>query len=375
MIADGDNEHEHTTAAGAAPREPRRGPIVPIGGAEDKRRERVILARFVELAGGKRAHLVIVPTASSIEDAGQYYKGIFLDLGAATAEVAYIPGRHAANDPETVELFEGATGIYITGGNQMRLATILGGSRVEAAIRARNAAGAVVAGTSAGASILSAHMVAQGSGGHTPKQRMAQMGAGFGLLDGVVIDQHFRERDRIGRLLALVALNPRLLGLGIDEDTAAIIDADGIPEVLGRGICQQRTWATLTSKGSNIAVEIASNEELTNRLLRNVGIPVPRAIDVGDEEGAVAAARRIGYPVVLKPLDGNHGRGVGINLPDEAAVRAHYRAARRETRSGVVSVESYITGRDYRILVVGGKVIAVAERVPAHAAASATSAC
>ncbi len=228
MIADGNAGR--TTAGG-----PRRGSIMPVGGAEDKRRERVILARFVELAGGERARIAIVPTASSIEGAGQYYKSIFYDLGAASAEVAYIHGRAAANNPEAVEQIEAATGIYITGGNQMRLAAILGGSRVEAAIRARNAAGAVIAGTSAGASILSAHMVAQGAGGNTPKQRMAQMAAGFGLIDGVVIDQHFRERDRIGRLLALVALNPALLGLGIDEDTAAIIDADGVLEVLGRG--------------------------------------------------------------------------------------------------------------------------------------------
>jgi cyanophycinase len=206
-----------------------RGPIMAIGGAEDKVRDRVILSRFVALAGGARARIAIVPTASSIEDAGQRYKAIFLDLGAASVEVAFLADRTAAMDERAVVPIRDATGIFMTGGNQMRLATILGGSRVEAAT------GAVVGGTSAGASILSRHMVAFGASGTGPKQRMAQLAAGFGLLDGMIIDQHFRERDRIGRLLTLVALNPGQLGLGIDEDTAAIFQPDGCMEVLGRG--------------------------------------------------------------------------------------------------------------------------------------------
>lgn len=212
-----------------------RGPVMAIGGAEDKVRERLILARFVELAGGADAHIAIVPTASSIEDAGQRYKAIFLDLGAASAEVAVVPDRAAAMGKAAVRVLDGATGIFMGGGNQMRLATILGGSRVEEAIHARSAAGAIVGGTSAGASILSRHMVAFGASGTGPKQRMAQLAAGFGLLDEVIIDQHFRERDRIGRLLTLVALNPGQLGIGIDEDTAALFHPNGTLEVLGRG--------------------------------------------------------------------------------------------------------------------------------------------
>ena len=212
-----------------------RGSVMAIGGAEDKVRERVILARFVALAGGAAARIAIVPTASSIEDTGQRYKAIFLDLGSASAEVAFLADRAAAMDERALVPLRDATGVFMTGGNQMRLATILGGSRVEAAIHAQSAAGAVVGGTSAGASILSRHMVAFGASGTGPKQRMAQLAAGFGLLDGVIIDQHFRERDRIGRLLTLVALNPGQLGLGIDEDTAAIFHPDGCMEVLGRG--------------------------------------------------------------------------------------------------------------------------------------------
>lgn len=214
---------------------PQRGLVMPIGGAEDKTNQKVILSRFVAEAGGPNARIVILPTASSIESAGQYYKGLFLGLGAATADVVYIPDRHAANRGDSVEVVNEATGVYLTGGNQNRLAAILGGSRVASAIHARYDNGAIIAGTSAGASILSTHMVSAGRSGPSPKQRMAHMAAGFGLINGVIIDQHFRERDRIGRLLTLVAQNPALLGLGIDEDTAALIDDRGVLEVLGRG--------------------------------------------------------------------------------------------------------------------------------------------
>ena len=220
-----------------------RGVLMAIGGAEDKGRDRLILRRFVELAGGAAARIAIIPTASSIEGAGQRYKAIFLQLGAAAAEVIYIPDRAAALDPRNAFLLHDTTGIFIGGGNQMRLAAILGGSPLATAIAERHAAGAVIAGTSAGASILSRHMVATGMSGTGPRGGMAQLGVGFGLIDNVIIDQHFRQRDRIGRLLTLVALNPGQLGLGVDEDTAAIIGSDGAMEVLGRGDGYRGRWA------------------------------------------------------------------------------------------------------------------------------------
>jgi cyanophycinase len=127
-----------------------------------------------------------------------------------------------------------ATGVFLTGGNQMRLASIIGGTRAMNAILERNLQSAAVAGTSAGASILSSHMVAFGASGNSPKMRMAQMVAGFGLVSGAIIDQHFRQRDRLGRLMMMVASNPSMLGVGVDEDTAAIFTNDGCLEVLGR---------------------------------------------------------------------------------------------------------------------------------------------
>lgn len=210
------------------------GVLMPIGGAEDKLDDKVILSEFVRLSGGDEARIAIVPTASSIETAGLRYKAIFLSLGVKSAEVVYIGSREDANGADNLDLVANATGIFLTGGNQMRLSSIIGGTQLEQMVRERHEAGATVAGTSAGASILSAHMVAMGASGATPKLRMAQMFAGFGLISNVIIDQHFRQRDRIGRLLALVAGNPGLLGIGIDEDTSVVIDNEGILRVIGR---------------------------------------------------------------------------------------------------------------------------------------------
>jgi cyanophycin synthetase len=135
---------------------------------------------------------------------------------------------------------------------------------------------------------------------------------------------------------------------------------------LGQGKHQKRVWATVTSQTSNISVDIAANKELTNRLLEEVGIPVPKGSTVRTADEAVSVAERISYPVVLKPLDGNHGRGVCINLKDADEVRRAFPLAKDESRGGVVVVERYITGKDYRILVVNNQLVAVAERVPAH---------
>ena len=123
----------------------------------------------------------------------------------------------------------------MTGGNQLRLSSMIGGTRLADAIMTRFQAGSVVAGTSAGASAVSSHMIAFGASGATPKHRMAQIAAGLGLLPGVIVDQHFQQRNRLGRLLSLIAQNPSLLGLGVDEDTAGVVGPDSVMEVIGRG--------------------------------------------------------------------------------------------------------------------------------------------
>jgi cyanophycin synthetase len=135
---------------------------------------------------------------------------------------------------------------------------------------------------------------------------------------------------------------------------------------LGQGVHAQRIRATMTSLTSALAVDIAGDKELTTKLLAAAGLPVPRSESVRTADDAVRAAKRIGYPVVCKPLDGNHGRGVRLDLRDERAVREGFPVAADQSRRGWVVVESFITGRDYRVLVVGGRMVALAERVPAH---------
>ncbi|MFQ6172497.1 cyanophycin synthetase [Oryzobacter sp. R7] len=135
---------------------------------------------------------------------------------------------------------------------------------------------------------------------------------------------------------------------------------------LGQGVHQQRIRATMTSKTGALAVDIAGDKDMTTRLLGSAGLPVPKQETVRSADGAAAAARRIGFPVVVKPLDGNHGRGVVLDLQSEDAVREAFVVAEEQSRRGYVIVESFVTGRDYRCLIVGGKMQAIAERVPAH---------
>jgi cyanophycinase len=214
----------------------RTGHLIVIGGAEDKIRDRVILSRFVALAGGGDARIAVIATASSFAvEVGERYRDVFTDLGAGHVDPILAQARPAANDETFAAMVDAATGIFLTGGTQLRLSSTIGGPRLSRAIEDRYHAGAVVAGTSAGASALSTHMIAFGASGLTPKQRMAQISAGLGLLPGVIIDQHFQQRNRLGRLLALVAQNPSLLGIGIDEDTAGVVTPDHVFEVIGRG--------------------------------------------------------------------------------------------------------------------------------------------
>lgn len=212
------------------------GTVIIIGGAEDKVRDRVILGRFVELAGSADAQIAVISTASSMgAQAGERYREIFTELGAAAVRPLHAVTRTQANDESAARIVRDATGIFLTGGNQLRLSSMIGGTRLGDAIMTRFKAGAVVAGTSAGASAVSSHMIAFGASGATPKHRMAQIAAGLGLLPGVIVDQHFQQRNRLGRLLSLIAQNPSLLGLGVDEDTAGVVGPDQVMEVIGRG--------------------------------------------------------------------------------------------------------------------------------------------
>jgi cyanophycinase len=212
------------------------GPIMMIGGAEDKIRDKVILGRFVGFAGGNDGHVVVISTASSLGPmAVERYRELFLGLGVGAVTDLSPQERSDADDREKAKIVSEATGVFLTGGNQSRLTQVVGGTRLDDALHQAHDRGAVLAGTSAGASAIASHMVAFGAVGPTPKQRMVHLSAGLGLLPGVAIDQHFQQRGRIGRLLALVAQSPSLLGLGIDEDTCATVFPDRTLHVEGRG--------------------------------------------------------------------------------------------------------------------------------------------
>jgi cyanophycinase len=212
------------------------GPVMVIGGAEDKLRDKAILARFAKFAGGPEGHVVVISTASSMGDlATEAYRELFAGLGIEHVTGLRPDDREEAMDGAIAGALAQATGVFLTGGNQSRLAQVVAGTRLGDALFLAHDRGAVLAGTSAGASAMASHMVAFGRSGSTPKNRMAQLSAGLGILQGMVIDQHFEQRGRIGRLLAIVAGSPSLLGIGLDEDTCAVVHADQSLQVIGRG--------------------------------------------------------------------------------------------------------------------------------------------
>ncbi len=214
---------------------PNRGPLIAIGGAEDKVGDRAILRLVAERAGGRSAKIAIFPTASSIpNEMAPLYEKIFRSFGAH-AETVWVDQRSDAEDPQKLAQVRDATAIFFTGGAQGRIVTLIGGTPMAQAVRRAYRAGAVVAGTSAGASVICDHMIAQGRRSYAPRRSNITMAPGLGLTKRLVIDQHFAQRHRIGRLFTAVALNPFLLGVGIDEDTAIVLEASHQLHVFGAG--------------------------------------------------------------------------------------------------------------------------------------------
>jgi cyanophycinase len=212
-----------------------RGYIIPIGGAEEKFHNPEILDRFIDICGGKDARIAIIPTASELEDTGRNYEKLFRKIGVKHAQVLKIETREDCQDSVHSDYISKSDGVFMTGGNQLRLSTTLGGTQVAQTIRRRNAAGMHVAGTSAGAAFMPEHMIAGGDEGSTPSPDMVTMAPGLGLTNSFIIDQHFRQRDRLGRLLTALAYNPFAIGIGLDEDTAAFIRPGDDLEVVGSG--------------------------------------------------------------------------------------------------------------------------------------------
>ena len=213
----------------------RQGPLVAIGGAEDKASEASILRRVLTLAGAESPAVGVVTTASSIPDevfAG--YKNVFGKLGAGEVLDIRIRTRTDAASDAYLDMIRRADVLFISGGDQMRLTNIFGGSAALGAIRTRHEEGAVIAGTSAGAACQSRTMVYGGPADDALRKGAVKMTAGFGLVEDVIIDTHFLERGRFSRLMEVGATNPEYLGVGLGEDAAVLFDGDLI-RVFGPG--------------------------------------------------------------------------------------------------------------------------------------------
>jgi cyanophycinase len=226
-----------------------KGPLIIIGGGEDREGDRVILREVARhLNGGK----LVLATVASHQPEGYFetYQRAFADLGIKDLVELYVEDRAETLDPEKLRLLDGAAGVFFSGGDQLRISSQVGDTPIEQRVREIHDRGGVIAGTSAGASMMSETMLVKGTSGESHKIGDLHMAPGLGLVRNVIIDQHFAERGRFGRLFGAVAHNPRELGIGIDEDTALVLEDDRF-EVIGSGCVYVADGAGVTH--SNIA--------------------------------------------------------------------------------------------------------------------------
>lgn len=211
------------------------GQLVIIGGAEDKEGECRILREFVRRAGGTKARIVVMTVATELpREVGENYIRVFERLGAEDVRIVDTVTRDDASSPSSLEAIQKATGVFFTGGDQARITAILKDTEIDAAIHKRYFEGIVVGGTSAGAAMMPDVMIVEGDSETNPRVEVVEMGPGMGFLPGVVIDQHFLQRGRLGRLISALAQQPAVLGFGIDENTAVVVQ-DNKFEVIGEG--------------------------------------------------------------------------------------------------------------------------------------------
>jgi len=264
--------------------------LMPIGGNENHKRP-IVLQEFVRRAGGESADIVIFPQPSILKETGSDYAHLFLDLGARSTCSLEFRTRAESFDESFLTAVQSASGIFISGGTQMRLPASIGGTPLEAAMLDAYQRGVIIAGTSAGAAVMPKVMIAYGKGGPTPRERIAQFSPGLGLTDRIVFDQHFRRRDRLGRLLYLIAAHPGLLGVGIDEDTAAIVEDESHITVSGSGAVTIVDGSEMESTNvaeienrepvavSNIRIHVLTSGCSFNVNTRKAVIPMPELLN------------------------------------------------------------------------------------------------
>ncbi|AFY65356.1 cyanophycinase [Geitlerinema sp. PCC 7407] len=211
--------------------------VMVIGGAEDKVHGREILHTFFARAGKAEARIAIIPCASR-EPAviGERYRSIFQEMGASEIKILDIRERSQGEDPIWQRDLDDCTGVFMTGGDQLRLCSLLADTPLMEAVRLKAQLGQIVlAGTSAGAAVMGHHMIAGGGSGESPNRALVDMAIGLGIIPEVIVDQHFHNRNRMARLLSAIAMHPDRHGIGIDEDTCAIFEGEGLIRVMGKG--------------------------------------------------------------------------------------------------------------------------------------------
>lgn len=215
--------------------EQKRGSLVIIGGAEDKRGDCVVLRGFVRAAGGVKARIAVMTAATGYpQEVGDEYTQVFERLGAGGVNVVHTESRSDSERQEALDIIQQATGIFFTGGDQLRIVDYIKDTPLDQAIHQQYEAGAVIGGTSAGAAMMPDEMIVGGASVSHPSIDAVRLGPGMGFLPGILVDQHFAQRGRLGRLLAALVLEPADLGLGLDEDTAIIVSGDEFT-VVGQG--------------------------------------------------------------------------------------------------------------------------------------------
>ncbi len=212
------------------------GRLIAIGGNEDKANELVVLKRVVQEVGKTDYKVGVITTASEDPELrGKDYHKVFTTLGASLVEILNIKERSQANDKQIAQSLEDVDLVFFTGGDQLRLTTIMGGSKVLQAIQNRLEAGALIAGTSAGAAVFSDTMIYEGKSEEGLFKGSVLTTSGFGFVEKIIFDTHFMARGRIGRLIQIVTTNPTCIGVGIGEDSGVVLKGDGVAEVVGTG--------------------------------------------------------------------------------------------------------------------------------------------
>jgi len=262
-----------------------RGILMAIGGAEERTPESPILKEFVRLAGGKRANIVVMTVATdSPEEVGAEYIEVFEKIGVKSVQAVDVSSRADAIAEENIKAVRESSGLFFTGGDQLHITSLIGGTELQKAIHEIYEKGIIIGGTSAGAAMMSNSMILQGDGEEAPKLGAVEMGPGMDLIVGCMIDTHFSQRGRHGRLLTAVAHYPQDMGIGLDENTAMIVDK-GEMRVMGTGAVTiidagGMTYANTpyVEKGQNLAladvrVHVVCEGEKFNLFERQMIIP------------------------------------------------------------------------------------------------------